>query len=908
MGIVYLARDTRLNRTVAIKALPDDVASNPDRLARFRREAQLLASLSHPNIAGIYGLEESGGRRYLALEHVEGETLAERIARVTLPVSETVDICLQIAAGMEAAHEAGIIHRDLKPGNVMITPGDAVKVLDFGLAKGRVANDSGPSPEESPTLTASPTTLPGAILGTAPYLSPEQARGKAVDRRTDIWSFGCVLFECLTGKVAFGGESVSDTIAMILHREPGWALLPVQTPPRITGLLRRCLEKDPKKRLRDIGEAWLVLELAKSGVPATSPEADSIPAGRAARFRVPALAGLAVLSAALGIGVWVNLGPGRAGGRQFHRVARLSVEVPPEIEIVTDNIVAGITPDGRALLLAGRARVKEGDAAAPARLYRRPLDGFRVEPIDGTEGVTAACFTPDGRWLAFTAPISERTTQMRLAKLPVEGNAPPVTVTVLDPSWTDWVMLQSGDVLVNDFDRTHYIRIPRNGGAPSKPISFQVPGFTGTFQIWRTLPADRGILLNTLTYGGGAWQAGVGVLDLKSGKTKILVADGSNPRYAPTGHLLFSRGDALLAVRFALDRLEIQGEPVAITKGLRVPVGWVGAPFDLSQDGILVFAPGGVGGSRRRLVVVDAQGRVSEWSGERQSFSLTPYVSPDGHRAAVTVVNARALLEVWLSERGRPARRLVADPGADCSLPIWSPDGRKIAYTRTSSDGRAGIYVKSLDGGGAPRRIYDTKLRNAKERAISWSPDGSTILFRTFESGNADIFRLAADFKGENPPVAKPVLASSAGELGARFSPDGHWIAFNSDESGKPEIYVAAWGPGGVVGPPIMISVGGDGLPFRWSCDGKRVYYASLQGRMMSVDLQTRPALAASAPVPRWNLAQLKVNTVEWDILPDGSLFAIQKGEEEGDISRFDVVLNFSEELKEHFKAAGRHN
>jgi Tol biopolymer transport system component len=915
MGIVYLARDTRLDRAAAIKALPDDVAADPERLARFEREAKVLASLNHPNIAGIYGVEESGGRRYLALEHIEGETLAARIARGPLPLAETLEICSQIAAGVEAAHESGVIHRDLKPGNVMITPGEHVKVLDFGLAKGKVADESSsshPAPlAESPTLSsptlahsptfASPATLPGVILGTAAYLSPEQARGKAVDRRTDIWSFGCVLYECLTGKLAFEGETVSDTIAKILEREVDWSRLPKSTPPRVRELLQRCFEKDPKKRLRDIGDARLALEEVRAGGASGAAGAATAAGHPASRRRLPSLGtvfiflmGFAVAAAAWNL---LHLGAGASVGRA---VTRLSIAVPPEIQPSR----AYFSPDGRAMVLLGRPRAKEGVETPPIRLYRRRLDEYRMEPIEETDGVTGARFTMDGRWILFVAPVSARTTQMRLAKVPVDGSSPPVTITTLDPSWTGFATLHSGDVLMESAGQTQYVRIPGNGGAPSKSLGFGLAGFNGSFRLVEALPADRGVLVNAISYESGGFQINVGVLDLKSGKTKILIKDGGWPRYVSTGHLLFSRGDALLAVPFDLDRLEIKGEPVAIMKGLRTEESWADAWLMISRDGTLFYVPGGVVGSGRRLVVVDAQGRTGEWSGERQSFETTPSLSPDGGSALCVIPNARAIYEIWLSERGKPAaRRIVAMPGADCGDPLWSPDGRQIAYSRIAYDKDDGIYVQSLYGAGVPRRIYKLESKDIAVALTSWSPDGSTILFHRTEAGQTDVYQVAVNSEGERPPEGKPLVSGPASQRGGRFFPDGRSIAFVSDESGRDEVYVAAYGPGGTVGIPVMASAGG-GSFLRLSRDGKKLFYVSRQSTVMSVAIQTQPALAASAPVPHWDLQQLRVNPFEWDLTPDGGLFAIQKGVEEDDVTRYDVVLNFTEELKERLKAA----
>src|SRR2546425_3006217 len=489
MGVIFLAHDTRLGRTVALKALPEDVASDPDRLQRFEREARVLASLNHPNVAAIYGLEESEGRRYLALEHIEGETLADRIARGPLPLQETLNICIEIACGVEAAHDAGVVHRDLKPANVMITPNEQVKILDFGLAKGRVATDesglakspvlvdsptlSSPTLPHSPTLI-SPATLPGVILGTAAYLSPEQARGKVVDRRTDIWSFGCIVYECLTGKRAFEGETVSDTIAKILEREMDWSTLPKHTPHRLRELLERCLAKDARRRLRDIGDARLALEEIWSGRYAGAPAEAAAPAAAAATTRRAAViaAASAIVGAVVAIAMWNAFGPGsRVTPPQ---PAHLSIAIPPDVTY--EDLASAL--GGRALVLRGSTRATK-DAQPVSRLYVRRMDRNTFEPLRGTERAQGFVVSPDGRWILFAATPSEEASQLRIFKVPVDGGSPPAPVGDVDanpdsrPAW-----LESGDLLISVNDGTKYMR-SSPGAPPSEPRKFDAPGYNG---------------------------------------------------------------------------------------------------------------------------------------------------------------------------------------------------------------------------------------------------------------------------------------------------------------------------------------------------------------------------------------------------------------------------------------------
>jgi serine/threonine-protein kinase len=923
MGIVYLARDTRLDRAVAIKALPDDVAADPDRLARFEREAKTLASLNHPNIAGIYGVEESGGRRYLALEHVEGETLAARIVRGPLPLAETQEICLQIAAGVEAAHENGVIHRDLKPGNVMITPGDHVKVLDFGLAKGKVAADdrdllaNSPTLTESPVLPQSPTihspaTLPGVILGTAAYLSPEQARGKAVDRRTDIWSFGCVLYECLTGKRAFEGETVSDTIARILERDVEWTRLPKATPARIRELLKHCLKKDPRKRLRDIGEARLVLEQQGAGADAGAYAASAEPAAlpkppsrvqRLFEGRGGILFGIGLaLGAALGVKLWGGAGDIASSMRRAdHAVTRLSLPIPPDLKALD----ADLTPDGRVEVLRAQPR-----SEPRPRIYVRPFDKASFEAIRGTEGALGFSLSPGGRWVVFAAPISERTAQARLFKAPLDGSAPPVPVADWRENWRGGgLWLPSGDLVVAADQGKSFLRVPLTGEPPSKPRKFDAPDSSASFFFTGLLPGNRAAFLGVTYYERGGYHEGIGIVDLKTGKTRVLFSDGGSPHYASTGHILYTRRDVLYAAPFDLGRLALTGEPLPVMDGLRAPVDWSNGAFNLSENGTLQIAPGGAAWANRHAVIVRPGGTVSEWSGERQAFESSMAVSPSGNRFAGVISNTKPLYEIWVSDRGRRvSRRVIALPDADCDVPCWSPDGSRIAYAQFARTEADGIYVASVAGTETPRLIFRSGPRYDLA-PLSWSPDGSHILVSMTVTGKQQLASIPGSASPgaaseQLPPGPAPLFEGSAEYGGGTFAPDGRSIAFVSDETGRREVYVCGWGSNAPAGDPLVVSEGGGEHP-RWSRDGRRLYYRTPQNKIMSVSIATKPQLTASAPSLAWDLDAFRIAGDNlFDILPDGSLLGIQKAASEDEITRFDITLNFFEELKQRFAAA----
>jgi len=901
MGVVFLGYDTRLDRAVAIKVLPPEVAADAERLQRFEGEAKLLASLSHPNIGAIYGVEESRGARYLILEHVEGETLAARLSRGPLPLADTLDICQQIASGLEAAHEAGVVHRDLKPENVMITPGDVVKVLDFGLAKGRLAPDSDPA--QSPTIAASPTyrspaTLPGVILGTAPYLSPEQARGKPVDRRTDIWSFGCLLYECLTGRLAFEGETVSDTIAKILERDVDWSRLPANTPPHIRVLLERCLEKDAKKRLRDIGDARLAFDEPKSGRSVSAAGAGA-PAKKRSGARNGVIFGLgAIVGGALALNLWGALGSGGGGSRADRAVTRASITVPVELEALQWEIA----PDGRVIFILARPRKTAIGEEERSQIYARRMDQSSFEPIHGTDRAQAFMLSPDGKGISFVAAASERSDQQQISKMPTDGSAPPVPIAKVElvfperPSW-----LESGDFLVPSANGKEYLRQPSTGDAPSKPRPFDAPGFDGAFSFRRPLPGDRGVLLEATSYEGGAYQQGVGVLDLRSGKTKILIRDGGSAEYSPTGHLLFTRGNTLLAVAFDLGRLEVKGEPVALQGGLRVVAGNGSAEIRLASNGTLLHLLGGNVGQDRRAVIVDGGGKISEWSGERQPFDSLVKASPDGSRFAAVIVDAGAIWEIWVSERGVPgSRRVIAVPGVDCYMPEWSPDGAKLAFNQNGRGDVNGVYVANADGSGTPRRLVKGE-EGTPIVPMSWSPDGAQLLCCSrLRSGRADL--MVAPVSQLHEVEARMVFGGDGQRWSGCFSPDGRMLAYISDETGKPEAHVCRWEHGGPVGQPLQASQKGATYWLGWSPDGRRLYYESSQNQVASVAISTTPRLSASAPEIAWDLDALRAaregGAALFDLLPDGKLLVIQKGEGEDEITRFDVALNFFEELR----------
>jgi len=912
MGIVYLAHDTRLDRTVALKALPDDVASDPDRLQRFEREARLLASLSHPNVATIYGVESGNGRRFLALEYIEGESLASRLARGPLSIDETLEIGAQIAAGIEAAHEAGIIHRDLKPANVVIAAGERVKVIDFGLARGKEADpesqaDSPAITPSSPTITRAEAehspTMPGVILGTAPYLSPEQARGKPVDRRTDIWSFGCLLFECLTGTMAFRGETVSDTISLILTKEPDWTRLPKGTPAALVALLKRCLVKDPRRRLRDVGEARLALEDIRAGVaaggeatlpvaPTHAPAAMGAPHAWRPRVHLQSLAA-GLLGFVVAAAMWnlvLNKPRLGAGGGVMH------LSIPLGSESGFQAYGGGVlTPDGRTFVVVGLERNPEPGRPPRSQLYVRRLDENVFKPLRGTERVQGFILSRDGRWVEYVTTTLDYSPEMQIFKVPIDGSAPPVFLMKSEDNWGKPILLYSGDQLMPFANGKEYVRLPANGGPPSKPIPF---GSDVIVQdMMDVLPHDRGVLV-MLREASGVGQ-NIGVLDLNSGKIKTLIQDSGRASYSPSGHLVFSRGSTLLAVPFNLGSLETKGQPVAIQDGLRVPPGVTFSPFQVTASGTLLYLSGG-DISGRHAIVVDGDGRVAEWAPERQPYQLQISASPDGSRFA-TLHQTSGRYEVWISDRGSDrARRLVGVPGANVGFPVWSHDGQQIAFYEQSGNGRSGVYVIPSDGASQPTRV--AKIPSEAILApTSWSPDGRTLLATRNDTFRGALYSI--DVPGGEGRDPEPLFGRTLGQGGAKFSPDGHAIAYTSDETGQDEVYVCGYD---VVarkpeGRSVQVSRGGGNNP-RWGRDGKQLYFLNPENKIAAAAITRTPGLAAAAPRIIWDLsaigAAVELSGTPYDILSEGRLLAIRRGPEEGEITHYDLALNFDQELK----------
>jgi len=895
MGEVFLATDTRLDRQVAIKALPVHLAQDQDRLARFQREAKVLASLNHPNIAAIYGLEEAAGHQYLILEFVEGETLADQLKGGAIPIDETLRLAKQITEALEAAHEKGVIHRDLKPGNVMVTGDGVVKVLDFGLARsadGTPSSSNIAAIADSPTVTSpapvhSPT-IPGAIMGTAGYMSPEQARGKPVDKRSDIFSFGCVLYEMLTGAQPFAGETVTDSLGAILHREPNWAMLPPGTPARVRELLSHCLAKDRKSRLHDIADARLALEQAISGKEWVAVATEVRPRNKLLTISLGLVAAVVLLG--LGAGLWRAFGPQPSAGNGMES-ACVSVAMPTDISVQS----AGLTRDGRTLIAIGKPKDLNGAKSEQPRIYTRRLDNYEFKALAGTEGVLGFLPTRDGRSLLFIAPITPGASQRRANIVPLDGSAPATTIVELKDSWFNFMELENGDLLVQEGE-LNFVRIPKASGVPSAPVKVETdrPGVSRVELVGRTLPEGRGVLVNVVSYGSRGFQFSVGVMDPATGHVKVVVEDGGQPAYSPTGHLLFSRGDVLLAVPFDLQRAEVRGTPAAVWSGLDSFNRAFPAPFNLTDQGTLCYRPG-QSGRARAVAILGTDGKLEPWSSERREFSSQPFISPDGRRVACQILNAQAIDQLWISPLDHDEFiRLGSEAKVDSFFPIWSPDGGQVAYIRVGKDGRDGIYIQGADGGEA-RRLLKVEVRDQYFYPTAWLPDNSGLLITRIVAGKLNLMLLPLGDKELDPADLRPFLPSEFNRLFAIVSKDGRMLAFISEETGVGQVWLAEMKPNGETGRPIQVRtsrVTTHGL----AADGKSLFIQDERNRLLKFTINPGPPLSVSAPIEIADLEKLSVQF--WAPLPDGRFFTFLKAESEGDLKRYDLVLNWTELLK----------
>jgi len=889
MGVVYRARDAKLQRDVALKVLPEVFASDPERLARFRREAQILASLNHPNIAAIYGLEEAGAVKALVLELVEGATLAECLEagslspgtgeRVgvrgkALPVEEALPIARQIAEALEAAHEAGVIHRDLKPANVKVRGDGTVKVLDFGLAK---AFDPLPHPSgrgegasQSPTLTTPAATRMGLILGTAAYMAPEQAKGRPIDRRADIWAFGCVLYEMLTGVRAFEGDDVSDTLAAVLRAEPKWDAL-VGVPARLVRLVRRCLEKHPGRRLQHIGDVRLEIQDAI----AEPPEERSAASLDATRGRHPRYA-LSVALTALGtcivtaLIVWAALRPEPAPATPPIRLTMVT-----GAPLFPTGLTLALSPDGRTLFYVG-----QGDGGAARRLYRRSLDQLEALPLNGTDGAGTPFVSPDGQWVGFLD-----TREGALKKMPASGGP---TVTLCKVTASRGASWSSDGTIVFGQAASGLMRVSAAGGEP-QPLT-SVPADSGEGHAApHVLPGGNGILFEVS--GLSILARGVAVYTSATGEVRRLV-DGGRPHYVSSGHIVFERSGSLWAVPFNVDSLELMGEPFPVLEGVRVNNS-VAAEFVVSQDGTLVYAARSAAAIESGVVWVDRDGKAGETIAEGLSNASYPRISPDGARLAI-VAGADQGRSLWVYDlSGRPPIRLTSQGTPYTS--VWTPDGRGLAFEYDVDPASAEVPIHAIAADGSASGPPEPLTAQGHHHPIGFTPDGRELIFSGNRPGSAwDVMAASVGAQSEPRPIVQTEHVE--GFAGAALSGDGRWLAYVSDVTGRPEVWVRQYAEGGA---PLRISPNGGVEPV-WSRDGRELFYLE-DDRMMAVEIRITPEFTFSAPklLFEGRYAGRNQQPPSYDVATDGRFIMIKSAAAEMS-PREDlvVVLGWLEELK----------
>jgi Tol biopolymer transport system component len=885
MGEVYRATDSRLGREVALKVLRAEITQDPDGLARFEREARLLAGLQHSNIAVIHGIEEEDGVRALVMELVEGQSLDQRIRQGALPLEEALPLARQVAEALEYAHERAIIHRDLKPANVMVTPDGQVKILDFGLAKALGA-EPGASPSDTAqtmTVAQSAQTVKGMIMGTAAYMSPEQARGKTVDRRTDVWAFGCVLYEMLAGRRAFAGDTVTDTLATVLQGEPDWNGLPASTPPALSQLVRRCLDKDSKRRLQAIGEARVMLEelsqvSATGRFVAPTETARLLPATSRAtgprRWLVPAAAGAGLLAGAL---AGILLGGPRATVAPVPTWLSLDLAPAEKLAERRPRLTAfALSPDGRTVAFTGVRSAK-------AALYLRSLDRAEAVAVAGSDDAQNPFFSPDGRFVGFVVGAEVKKVSAEggpvttLADLAAGGRDGSAGGDVYGASWAE------GDRIVVGRFQDGLFEVASSGGSPRRLTK---AGTAFAHRLPQVLPG--GAVLFTRTRGQ-AGESDVAVLTAQ-GEERVLVESAADGRYLPTGHLAFFREGVLEAAPFDLGGLRLSGTASPVFEDVMQAVGSGAAArnsgaaqFAWSGTGTLALARGGAQPlSHARPVFVDRRGQTTELA-LRDGYYARPRISPDGGRIAVTHTSEgrRDRTRIWVVDAARGTMSPL--PREGFSAPVWMPDGQRLVFRGVSPPG---LYRARADGASEPELLLAT-AGNVQPGSVA--PDGSVLAYAGPGQTGQDIWLLP--LAGE--PKARPWLQTSANETGPEISPDGRFIAYASDVSGRYEVYVQPFpGPEGA---RHQVSLAGGQAP-RWSRDGRELFFMTDVRPRRLLAAEVRSGAGFSTGAPREVLPagiEPPAAAGGYDVSTDGR-FILLRDEEAPDpgVAHLQVVLN----------------
>ncbi len=890
MGVVWRALDTTLDREVAVKILPKTFEQHPERLERFEREAKILASLHHPNIAVLHGLEQDLGVRFLVMELVEGEDLSKRLARGPLPTLDAMKLCAQVARALQAAHDRNVIHRDLKPANIVLTASGEAKVLDFGLAKVLDADASGDREESSAPTVTTGGTMAGVILGTAAYMSPEQARGKPTDRRTDIWSFGCVLYESLTGVSEFRGETMSDSIGAILHKSPDWSSLPADLPATVNWLLRRCLTKDRDNRLHDIADARIELEQAiidpeAAGVLARGAVAPATASKH--RWLWPAAVPVLMLMAA--VSAWWSKTPAPAE----KPVVGLSFALPTP----QDSIDFTFSPDGTTLVYRAVDSPTGTEGEPKPRLWVRRLDSFVPTPIPGTEDANMPSFSPDGRAVVYV--VDRGGAGLHHADLLVVGldGRPPLTVAsnATDHSPPQW--LSDEEIVYVDHDNEkRLLAISRGGGDARIYAEFPKNSTFSSFSF--DVVGERGwVMSNSFVEGGRA----ISLFDPTSGEEFELVRDASHARILGDGRLLFVRTTALL-----LAQVDLALSPPALVGDVRTVMGSGANPTErireiqVSEAGHLAFATGAGPNENRRLMTVDREGLVQTLVEAAGSYATPTAFSPDGRFLSVTNNTEKTPAAFWVVELDSGAMRPMAPDERITMGGYWIP-GDRIVFTSWQAIDQAQILVREMRRDATPVPLFDNWPEDLRLAGARLSFDSSNKLaFEAIDKkGDADIWIQPVD--GSSPP--RPLIATQASETFASFSPDGRWLAYLSNESGRNEVYLRAYSASGDSDGTVKVSRGGGDMPL-WSADGGELFfYDRTDHRLLAVRVEggDRPRVSEpQAVIPDLEVlnASRLFNLPELVPMPDGERFVfVQNPDKEAKVERIEVVLNWAEQL-----------
>jgi WD40 repeat protein/predicted Ser/Thr protein kinase len=884
MGEVYRARDTKLNREVALKVLPDRLAEDEERLARFKREAQVLAALNHPNIAQIYGLQDNA----LVMEYVPGEDL-----RGPLPLEAALPLARQIAEGLEYAHEKGIIHRDLKPANIKVTPGGRIKVLDFGLAKAispdAASNDLQTLKFGDPGLSLA-ATIKGAIMGTPGYMSPEQARGETVDRRADIWAFGVVLFEMLAGKRLINEPTPFDAMAAVLKSNLNLTALPPETPPRIRRLIERCLMRDPRQRLQAIGEARIALDPQEEPATITAvavPARRGGPPWRAASRAGWMVAAVATLALAVVSGIaWRAMHATPSGP-----LMRFSAEVGSEAALsrVNNNGLMALSPDGT--LLAVVFQGSDGESRLGTRFLRQSA----ITPLANTEGGHSPFFSPDGQWIGFLA-------QGKLKKVSVRDGA---VETICDAqnvrgaSWGD-----DGTIVLSMGSNAPLSWVSSLGGTPAPLTKLQEGERTHRWP--QVLPGSQSVLFTVHNSTGVYNDATIEAVSLATRERKVVVKGGFFGQYLPSGHLVYLHESTLFAAPFDLNRLTLSGPPAAILEDVSSN-STAGGDFAFSRSGIFVYLAGKAPGAGAPITWLDSAGK-RELLYAPSGLCYTPRFSPDGKRLAFAM-NSGQQDDIWVKDldRGTPSRLTFRAGSNRC--PVWTPDGQNIVF-RSVDPNSPGLYWIRADGAGQPQRLTDGKLQ---ETPYSFSSDVSShrllLAFQRADSGShQEIWTAPIEGDAAHPRLgqAEPFLSTPFGKTSPAFSPDGHWLAYSSSESGTYEIYVRSFpGPGR----KWQISEGGGRFPL-WSRSGRELLFRK-PGEGLQVVSYTTNGDTFTASAPRvWSSVSLRDDSgfPSYDLAPDGKRIATFLASADADtqkpLTHLTFLLNFFDEVRR--KAPGK--